>query len=43
MRVDPLAEGLTRPFADQAVEPVVAKRPTVSAQPQPVGRIGVAK
>ena len=43
MRIDPLAEGLTRPSANQAVERVVAKRPAVSAEPEPAGRLGVTE
>jgi hypothetical protein len=31
MRIDPLAEGGARPSADEAVEPVLAKRPTALA------------
>ena len=41
MRIDPLAEGRKRPSADQAVEPVFAKRPTALAEPEPAGRLGV--
>jgi Na+/proline symporter len=37
MRIDSLAEGLTRPSANQAIERVLAKRSTVSAEPEPAG------
>jgi len=35
MRIDSLAKGGARSFADQAVKRGLAKRPTASAEPEP--------
>jgi hypothetical protein len=43
MRIDALAERVEGPLADKPIEPVLAKRLTTSAEPEPTGRLGVTE